>query len=179
MWTSEEMTQLEKMTGNYTIKVIAKKLKRTEGSVACKISRMGLQGFLESTDLLTMHQVTLMMGVQGYTIRNQWQSNGLRVIRKGRFYVMHEADLLRYLKDHPQDWNATKVTDDSLLIKYQWYKDKRRQDKKVSYFWRSDEISRMRLLRYQGYTVPEIAARLGRSVESVKSRLYKKIGDKK
>jgi transposase len=55
---------------------------------------------------------------------------------------------------------------------YPWYKEKKKQDSKVNYYWTDEEASRLKLLRYQGYSIPEIAKQMGRSESSIKYKLY-------
>ena len=83
-----------------------------------------------------------------------------------------EEDLIRYLKQHPEDWNAANVPDDTLIMGYAWYKEKKRQDIPTSYYWKTSEKSRLQLLRKQGYSIREIAEKMDRSESSIKYKLY-------
>ncbi len=173
-WTQEELETLEQMAGTYTVATIAKRLGRTFDATNIKLNRMGLLGFEKSTDLLTMNQVCLMLGVQSRTVKKKWRNKGLRIMRKGNYLTVRQEALIKYLKEHPEDWNATKVTDDSLIMAYPWYKAKKREDTKDSYYWSSDDISQLKYLRYQGYSIREIAEKMGRSESSIKYKLYSK-----
>lgn len=66
-WTQEEMDYLENSIDTFTVATIAKKLGRSFDSVNLKLNRMGLSGFEKSTDLLTMNQLCLTLGVQSRT----------------------------------------------------------------------------------------------------------------
>lgn len=171
-WTQEEMQILEESIGTFTVETIAKRLGRSFHSVNMKLSRMGLSGFAKSTDMLTMNQMCLMLGVEGRTVKKKWRNKGLRIRRKGNYLVIQQEDLVKYLKDHPEDWNAADVNDDSLIMGYPWYKEKKKHDTKRKYFWTPEEVSKMKYLRQKGYTVHEIAARMGRSVGSIRGKLY-------
>lgn len=173
-WTQAELETLEQMAGTYTVATIAKRLGRTFDATNIKLNRMGLLGFEKSTDLLTMNQVCLMLGVQSRTVKKKWRNKGLRIMRKGNYLTIRQEALIKYLKEHQEDWNATKVTDDSLIMAYPWYKAKKREDTKDSYYWSPDDISRLKYLRHQGYSIREIAEKMGRSESSIKYKLYSK-----
>lgn len=171
-WTEEELEILENSIGTYTVATIAKKLGRSFDAVNIKLQRMGLSGFEKSTDLLTMNQLCLMLGVQSRTVKKKWKAKGLHIMRRGNYVVIRQEELIKYLKNHPEDWNATAVTDDSLIMGYPWYKEKRKQDTKESYYWTDAEVSKMKYLRHQGFSIREIAEKMGRSESSIKYKLY-------
>lgn len=75
-------------------------------------------------------------------------------------------------KDHPEDWNAYKINDDSILMGYDWYKEKKQTDEPKNYNWTSAEVQRMKHLRQKGYYIREIAEEMGRSESSIKYKLY-------
>lgn len=173
-WTQEELETLEDMIDKYTVASIAKKLGRSFDAVNIKLNRIGLAGFERSTDLLTMNQVCLMMGVQSRTVKKKWKNKGLHIMRKGRYQVIRQEELIKYLENHPEDWNATGVTDDSLIMAYPWYKEKKKVDTKRSRYWSQKDISQLNYLRHEGYTTREIAEKMGRSESSIKYKLYRR-----
>lgn len=171
-WTNEELQTLEEMIGTYTVASIARKLGRSFDSVNIKLNRMGLVGFEKSTDLLTLNQVHQMLGVESRTLKGKWTRKGLRILHKGNYLVVKQPELIKYLKNHPEDWNAANIPDDSLIMGYSWYKEKRQTDKKTRYYWTPEEESKLKFLRYQGYSIREIAEQMGRSESSIKFKLY-------
>lgn len=171
-WTEEELQKLEELTGTYTVATIAKILGRSFNAVNIKLNRMGLAGFEKSTDLLTINQIRQIFSVEHKTIRKTWCSKGLRFMRKGNYLVCREENLIKFLKEHPECWNAAKVTDDSMLMRYPWYQEKKKRDIKKPYFWTPAEESKLKFLRHQGYTIREIAERMGRTELSIKAKLY-------
>lgn len=175
-WTQEELRLLDEWSGTYTVATIAKKLGRSFNAVNIKMNRIGISGFQKRTELLTMNQVCIMLGnKKSSVIKNTWRKKGLRISRKGNFVVIRQQDLIKYMKEHPEDWNAAKVTDDSLFMSYQWYKDKRKADierTRHQYFWTEEELSRLLRLRHEGYFIREIAEMMGRSETSIKYKLY-------
>lgn len=86
-------------------------------------------------------------------------------------------DLFRTLteaKEVPRwaEGNAARITDDSLFMRYDWYKEKRRTDKPNRYNWTEAEVSWMNTLRRQGFTIREIAEKMNRSESSIKYKMY-------
>lgn len=173
-WTEEELTFLEENISSKTVAQIAKLLGRSFASVNIKLNRMGLYGFEKSTDLLTMNQLCIMMGVEHRTVIKKWKAKGLHIGKRGNYLVIRQEDLIKFLKAHPEDWNAAAVTDDSILMRYDWYKEKKKTDMKKSYFWTSRELSTLKLLRRRGYSVREIAEQMNRSECSIRCQLYRK-----
>lgn len=171
-WTEEEVKFLEDKIGTFTAKSIAKSLGRSFNSVNLKLSRMGLSGFEGSTDLLTMNTVHNILGVEARTIKGKWASKGLRIMRKGNYICIRQEDLIKYLKEHPEDWNAHQINDDTLLMGYDWYKEKKSQDVPKSYNWTRSEVERIHMFRKKGYYIREIAEEMGRSESSIKYKLY-------
>lgn len=84
------------------------------------------------------------------------------------------AEGIRYMEEHPEDWNAARITDDSLFMRYDWYKEKRRTDKPNRYNWTEAEVSWMKTLRRQGFTIREIAEKMNRSESSIKYKMYER-----
>lgn len=171
-WTPEELEALEEMIGTYTVAVIAKKLGRSFDAVNIKLNRMGLVGFEKSTDLLTMNQVCQMLGVASRTVKKKWRGKGLQIMRKGSYLAIKQEALIKYLKNHPEDWNAANIPNDSLIMRYPWYKEKKERDTKSQYHWTPEEKSKLWYLRHEGHSIPEIAKKMGRSESSIKYKLY-------
>lgn len=172
-WTKEEIEKLENLSGTYTVASIAKILGRSYIAVNNKIHRLGISGFLGSTDLLTVNQVCQMLGIHYRTLQCKWERKGLKLLHKGNYVVIRQEELIRYMKEHPEDWNAYKIRDDTLFRKYNWYKEKKKTDRPKKYFWTSGEIQKMQYLRHCGFSISEIAKKLGRSESSIKYKLYR------
>lgn len=173
-WTQEELQALEDMIGTFTVATIAKRLGRSFDAVNIKLNRIGLSGFEKSTDLITLNQLCIMFGVQRRTVDKKWKDHGLRIMRKGNYYVVSQENLIKFLKNNPEVWNAADVTDDSLIMRFPWYQEKKKTDTKSQYYWTPADISRLKLLWYQGYTIREMAEQMGRSESSIKYKLYRR-----
>ena len=40
--------------------------------------------------------------------------------------MYRQEDIIKYMREHPEDWNAARVTDDAMFMRYDWYKENRR-----------------------------------------------------
>ena len=171
-WTKEELEILEDKIGTFTVETIARRLGRSFDAVNIKLNRMGLVGFEKSTDLLTLNQVCQMLGVESRTLKGKWARKGLHILHKGNYLVVQQQELIKYLENHPEDWNAANIPDDSLIRGFPWYKEKKQTDTKTRYYWTEEEVSKLKYLRHEGYSIREIAEQMGRSESSIKFKLY-------
>lgn len=172
-WTEDEIEFLESMLGTHTVKTIAKMLGRSFDAVNIKLNRIGLSGFVKSTDRFTINQICSIFRVSWRTVDKKWKDHGLRILRKGNFKVVSQDDLIKFLKNNQDIWNAANMSDDWILSQYDWFVEKKKADTKTQYHWTSYEVSKLNYLRGKGYSCREIAERLGRTEASVKYKLYK------
>lgn len=172
-WSQEELIQLEELTEKYPLATVARKLNRSENAVFLKRQRTGIGGFIANTDMLTRNTLSRILGVENRTIQ-YWERKGLKSVRKKPYVMYRQQDIIRYMEEHPEDWNAARITDDSLFMRYDWYKEKRRTDKLNRYNWTEAEVSWMKTLRRQGFTIREIAEKMNRSESSIKYKMYER-----
>lgn len=170
-WTQADIRRLEDLTAKYPLAMVAKKMNRSECAVVAKRKRLGIGGLRESTDMLTRNTLSKILGIENRTLRH-WEGNGLKSVRKGHYVMYQHQDILRYMEEHPEDWNAARINDDTMFTQYQWYREKRKTDKSHKYNWTQMETARLKMLRHQGYTIHEIAKKMGRSESSIKYKLY-------
>lgn len=170
-WSQEELVQLEELTEKYPLSTVARKLNRSENAVFLKRQRLGIGGLRDNSDMLTRNTLSRILGVENRTIQ-YWERKGLKSIRKKPYVMYRHQDIINYPRDHPEDWNATRVTDDTLFMRYQWYKEKRKNDISRKYNWTQTEVNRMNMLRKQGFTIREIAEKMNRSESSIKYKMY-------
>ncbi len=88
--------------------------------------------------------------------------------------MYRQQDIIRYMKEHPEDWNAARVTDDTLFMQYPWFKEKRKNDISHKYNWTQTEVSQMKMLRKQGCTIREIAEKMMNRSESYQIQTLRK-----
>lgn len=132
-WTDEEIEQLKEMSGKYPLNTVARKLGRTRASVQLKRSRLGIGGLLENTDLITKNMLAWILGVDNRTI-TRWNEIGLKCVQK-EFYIMYrQQDIIRFMQEHPERWNAARIRDDTLFRSYPWFREKRKNDISHNHF---------------------------------------------
>ena len=170
-WTEDELEKLEEWAGIYTVQQIADRLGRSFDAVNIKVGRTGIRGFEKNTEMLTLHQLCIMMGVDSRTVKKKWKDHGLKIGRRRNYVVISQNDLFRFLKNNPDDWSAARVTDDSLLMGQRWYITKKHADQPKSYFWKSTEVSRLKILYAKGVPMRQIAEKMGRSYSSIRNKV--------
>lgn len=109
-WSQEELIRLEELTETYPLATVARKLNRSENAVFLKRQRLGIGGFIANTDMLTRNTLSRILGVENRTIQ-YWERKGLKSVRKNPYVMYRQQDIIRYMKEHPEDWNAARVTD--------------------------------------------------------------------
>lgn len=172
-WTDEELILLEELTEKYPLETVARRLNRTKEAVFLKRQRMGIGGYTANTDMLTRNTVSKILGIENRTLQ-YWERKGLKSYRKRPYVMYRQEDIIRYMREHPEDWNAARVTDDTMFMRYDWYKDKRKADISHKYNWTQAEVQRMQYLRHEGYSIREIADQMNRSESSIKYKLYRR-----
>lgn len=177
-WDEEELALLEELSGKISLDNLAKRLCRSKDAVYTKRQRMGIGGYLKNSDLLSRNTVAQIMGVDGKALL-YWERNGLKSQHKGIYWMYGQRELVAFLRDHPDLWNAKKVTDTTIFAGQQWFLDKRKNDPETRYFWDPNKAGEVRYLRQRGYTVPQIAEKTGKTESSIKYLLYTKDRRKK
>lgn len=172
-WTQDEIILLEDLTEKYPLSTVARKLNRSENAVFLKRQRLGIGGYRDNTDMLTRNTLSKILGIENRTLQ-YWERKGLKSIRKRPYVMYRQQDIIRYMRDHPEDWNAARVTDDTLFMQYSWYKEKRKADMPHKYNWTQAEVDWMNMLRHKGYTIREIAETMNRSESSIKYKMYRR-----
>ena len=123
--------------------------------------------------MLTRNTVSKILGIENRTLQ-YWERKGLKSYRKRPYVMYRQEDIIKYMREHPEDWNAARVTDDTMFMRYDWYKEKRRNDISHRYNWTGTEVRKMQYLRHEGYSIREIAEMMNRSESSIKYKLYRR-----
>ena len=174
-WTEEEIEKLKTLSGKATKSEIARRMKRTVGSVTSKRLRLGIQCFEEQTDLMNCTEVAHLVGMHSSTIYKTWVGKGLKVKKISYFLMTDEKELVRFMQEHPQLWKASKC-DYYFFCRYEWFlerlrKERSGEDKGNRYSnarrWTEHEISRAKMLKRRGLTHKEIGAELGRTKQAL------------
>jgi len=115
-WTQAELTLLERLVGRASAATIAKRLHRPESSVVNKLKRLGSSRRVREG--YTMRDLEQCLGEDHHKI-SVWIANGwLRDRHQGThrhggngndIHRIREKDILRFIKNHPQEINLGKV----------------------------------------------------------------------
>lgn len=176
-WTEEEEQLFEELWGTITIEALARRLNRSVYSLKVKAIRMGLGSMIRNnTDILTVYDIIDILNITRDRIIN-WSKIGLNLkkkyVTKERFYYYVEwNDLLKFLKEHQDLWDANKVDLYMLGEEFDWLKEKRKRDafnKPLSYkVWTNEEKNRAISYFKFGYSYEDIAKLLNRSEYAIK-----------
>ena len=171
-WSEEEIEQLTDLSDNYTKSGIAKKMKRSASSINGKRQHIELSGsLLDRTDKWNFNQIAYALGLSIGVVNKTFVKYGLKFRRRGYYCLVKEEDLLKFMKTHPELWNAAKA-DYYLFCQYPWFLEKLEQDKKVpvehrGYYWTDYQKQQFDILKRRGYTHKQIAEVIGKTKKAV------------
>ena len=176
-WTEEEIETLKRLSAKYTKSDIAKKMGRTESSITNKRQELGIDCMMNLTELWNFSQIARAVGKSNGIVNTVWVKHGFKYTKRGYFCLAEEKEVLRFMQEHPDLWDATKC-DYYLFYQYPWFINKLEEDRKKSYknkhyFWTDYEKAQLRSLKRRGYRNKEIAERLGKTLSSVKHMVVK------
>lgn len=184
-WTIEEVMYLQDNWGYKTADTIARHLKRTPIAVITRAKIEGLGAQLSDGDLLSKERITTMMGLKNREIIDRWIDAGLPVRKKSIrgtknvqhwTFVIKFGDLLKFLQEHPEEWDSRRVEPYALGIEYDWLKKKREEDKNkapIGRRWTEAELSLLKSRTARKLPYSEIARDLNRSVKSVRAMSHR------
>ena len=172
-WTEEEEKKLIRLSNKYTQSDIAKKMNRSVRSIHEKLLSLNINGMLtDRCDDWTFTQITEMLGLGPRVVNTTFVKHGLKFQKRGRYCFVKEEDLIHFMKNNPNLWDATKV-EYYIFSEYNWFLKKLEEDKKKSksiskeYHWTDYEKQRFSILKRRGFTHEQIAKELGRSKKAV------------
>ena len=175
-WTEMQVRILEQRASSTSLTELSKILHRSGDAVASKRLRMGLPGYRNSTDDLSVNQICLMMGVTYRKVR-KWERFGLPIkhSENSSQSAITQDDLIKFLRTHQDMWDAAKVKDDSILRRYAWFKKKYEADKPIVHiprYWSEVDEARLKTLCELGASYEKMSKVTGRSVSAVRSKVW-------
>lgn len=126
-FTESEIEYIETHFGNKTSAVIAKNLGRDVHAVRSKIYQMGLGPYCMNSDRLNLRQVCDLVGRDKETIKDVWFKNGLKYVKKGKYTMIEEKDLLKFMEENPKYWNAVDC-EAYFFQRFEWFREKHKVD---------------------------------------------------
>ena len=170
-WSQEDVERLIDLRNRYTKKDIARIMRRSPSSISNKVRELELGGLMDNTDRWTFQQITYAVGVSKGVVHKTWVKHGLKYVKRGYFCLVEESELLRFMKEHPEFWDATKC-DYYLFYQYPWFMEKLEQDKKIpyekkKYYWTDYQKQQFIIMKKRGFTHREIAEAIGKTKRAV------------
>lgn len=126
-WTKEEEEYLISRYGRSTVAQIAKHLGKSYRNVLDKITHLELGNYIENSIDLSQAEVSRLVGRDKETLKNTWVKYGLKISKKGRFSMIKEQDLLDFMKNNPERWDATQC-ETWYFERYDWFQKKHKED---------------------------------------------------
>lgn len=172
---------LECAWGKKSLKSMSKELNREESALVLKACRMGLGSVIDNKDFLIASEVCEILGIDRKTLKNHIEKRGLqgkgRILGKKRYVAIMYDNLIQWLKDNKDHWNATKVDRGALIsmgydvgelnIKYE--EDKKKLERTTL---SESDIDKIKSMYKEFYTYQDIANKLGKEYSTVKWKLH-------
>lgn len=185
-WTQEELDFLEEKWGVLSKKLIAKKLNRSLNSVIVKAVRLGLGGYINARDEITLN---LLINTLGYKNSYSWVSKKfenhnipikkMKIIDKS-VKMVNINEFWKWAEKNKEILNFADFEEGALGKEPLWVKEKRNIDKNSlnkinrNRLWTKYEeqllISKVKSMKY---TYEELSKEFNRTEGAIKSRLNK------
>lgn len=172
-WTQEELRYLDEHRAYKTAAQIAKRLGRSVSSVSNAMHRYSLCSYRGATDWLSLYEIYQIIGISPETLKRKWQTKGLTITRVGKYNMVDQGDLIRYMKAHPEDWNANLMKSVTIFASAPWLEEMKGYHKSISYHWSEQDVETLQEMYTTGCEIKAIAERLGRSKGAVKQKLQR------
>lgn len=181
MWTKAEEEMLVDYWGTFCLKTISTKLKKSEYSITNKVQRLGLGGFLESGEYITVSCLTQTLGYE-YKQHLIWLKYDFpmkyKKVRNNRFKVIYIDDFWKWAKENKDKLDFSRLEKLSLGKEPEWLNKIRKSDFEMSQSiiktpWTELEDKKLEyLLSKNLYTNTEIAKELRRSEGAIERRRH-------
>ncbi len=178
-WSDNDSEFLIKSWGSVPISILEKKFKKTKEQIEYRANYLGLGQMVRNNyDLIYLHDLTEIMGVNHKTITNTWIKKGLKptylqLTPKRTSIYFNLNDILDFLFKNQNLWDSRKLKRYALGIEPDWLFAKREKDHDDNLVnsgeWLPEERSRLIALIAIGKDNYEIAKILNRKYSSVKS----------
>lgn len=177
-WTEKEINYLLEKWGSSSVEKIAKYLKRKETAVIAKARKLGLKTLYKG-EYLTTPDIAAILGITQQTVWKWIKTNKFKISKKNilnrKMYLITLENLVKWLKDNQDSWDASKVELYALGIEPKWLIEKRKIDakkyKKRYKSWSKNEDFQLINMYKLGYRAKDIAKEINRSVPAVNHRI--------
>lgn len=181
VWKEEEVKQIVEAWGEVQVETIARNLRRSPGAVKRKAREVGLPPLTEAWKDLLVTQAGRALGISPRCIYDTWQKKGLpikyrKLSRNLKWRYVELKDLLKFMKEHPNLYDAGKIEPNALGHEPAWLQEKRLKDiaskdhlemhvKRKK--WTKEEKDLLALFIKSGASYDDICRRLNKSRTSV------------
>ena len=182
VWTEEEVNYLREKIGVVSMSVICEKLGRSVEAVTHKAVREGIGSASRNTEYLTASDIARMLNVSLSTVIYSYiKKKGLKAMhislsgKQKNYYVLYDW-FIKWLKNNQDLWDSTKVELYAFGEEPKWLKEKRNSDlnaPKKRKQYTKEETAQLVSLYKMNVSQPEIARRLGRTLDSVEKKLHR------
>lgn len=134
-WTAGQIDKLCDLWGTKSYKAISRAVGHTEVAVRLKAKRLGLGSVKNASDYMCSREIARIMGVDVHAVTDYWiKKLGLPCRRiegkKKTLYVMVRHDeLIKFLRDHQDIFDSTRIEPYSLGCEPEWLHQKRLHDR--------------------------------------------------
>lgn len=179
-WSDEDTAYLEENYGKYSLKTLAKNLKKSESAIKGKCLRLGLTSALNNTGLLNTSDIAKALGIDRKTVGDFIKVKGLPakkkvVLKKAKYWRIDIDDFWKWLEKN-EDVSLSNLERNILGIEPEWVELRRRNHIKnksrQNQNWSKYEVDYLKA-NYKIKTFNEIAADLKRSLTSVQVKSRK------
>lgn len=158
--------------------IMKKKYKRNPGAIKYKIDDLGLKyDYRANSDYLSVNEVADILNVKRQTIGLWIKNNGLKPIINGKYRLISDDNLLKFLRKNQNLWCASRVRKE-YFEDLDWFQQKLESEDdnflKLHTLNRWSKLDEQRLIMYiqSGKSHQWIADRLGKSKKSVSMKIY-------
>lgn len=130
-WSQEDKSYLEEHWGTMTVPTLCKNLNRSRNSIMIMVQRLGLCGFYESGNYITVQQLLLALGYGGfhtYQLKSWVENRGFPVKYKRHtekvVKVVYLKDFWEWAEKNQSFLDFSRFEENALGIEPLWAKEK-------------------------------------------------------
>lgn len=186
-WSLEELDYLKRSWGKISVESIAKHVHRDVSAVCQQAHKMRIGPLYNNSENISLADFCRATGISRDRVmgtlapKHDFPLLSKKYGKQKYYYFVDYNNILKWMKKHQRLYDASMIQDGFFVPEPEWLKNKRRRDRfdksditqdAIRRPWTSQEISHAKLLRRQGYSVKQIADKIGRNIPAVRSKLY-------
>lgn len=181
LWSEEEEDFLIESWGYKTADRIASELHRKPTAIIKRAKVLQLGSPIDA-EYITRTSLSKILDIDGKTLINMGIPFRRKKFKNRYFHVIRMVEVIRWLKNNQDKFNAAKIEEYGLGVEPEWLKEKRKADRNLKVrdrkkFDEKDDAN-LRAMYRMNIPIEQIAIELKRSPSAIRRRLYR-IGLKK